>query len=68
MKRQRNIARMKEKGKNTQDQRKEEERGKLSEKVFRVMIVKLIQNLENRTEKVQELINTCKEDLEDIKK
>ena len=68
MKRQRNIARMKEKGKHTQDQRKEEEIGKLSEKVFRVMIVKLIQNLENRTEKVQELINTCKEDLEDIKK
>jgi len=68
MKRQRNIAQMKEKGKNTQDQRKEEEIGKLSEKVFRVMIVKLIQNLENRTEKVQELINTCKEDLEDIKK
>ena len=59
---------MKEKGKNTQDQRKEEEIGKLPEKVFRVMIVKLIQNLENRTEKVQELINTCKKDLEDIKK
>ena len=68
MKRQRNIARMKEKGKNSQDQRKEEEIGKVSENVFRVMIVKLIQNLENRTEKVQELINTCKEDLEDIKK
>ena len=41
---------MKEKGKNSQDQRKEEEIGKLSEKVFRVMIVKLIQNLENNGE------------------
>jgi len=43
MKRQGNTAQMKE-----QDQISKEERGKLREKEFRVMIVKMIQNLENR--------------------
>ena len=39
---------MKEKGKNSEDQINKEEIGKLSEKEFRVTIVKMIQNLENR--------------------
>ena len=59
---------MKEKGKNLQDQIKEEEIGNLPEKEFRVMIVKMIQNLRNRMEawieKIQEMFN---KDLEELK-
>ena len=42
---------MKEQGKNPPDQTHEEEIGSLPEKEFRVMIVKMIQNLGNRIEK-----------------
>ena len=31
--------------------------GKLSEKEFRIMLVKMIRNLENKLEKIQESIN-----------
>ena len=55
---------MKEQGKNPPDQTKEEERGSLPEKEFSVMIVKMIQNLENRIEKIQETFN---KDLEELK-
>ena len=55
---------MKEQGKNPPDQTNEEEIGILSEKEFRVMIVKLIQNLGNRMEKIQETFN---KDLEELK-
>ena len=41
---------MKEQGKNLQDQINEEGIGNLPEKEFRVMIVKMIQNLGNRME------------------
>ena len=58
-KRQRNIVQMKEQGENSQAQTNEEEIGKLHEKEFREMIVKMVQNnskdLENRMEKMQEL-------------
>ena len=47
-----NMLQMKEQGKNLQDQINEEELGNSPEKEFRVMIVKVIQNLENRTEKI----------------
>ena len=47
---------MKEQGKNLQDQVNEEEIGNLSEKKFRVMIVKMIQNLRNRMEAQNEKI------------
>ena len=47
----------KEQDKNPQDQINEEEIGKLPEKEFRIMIVKVIQNLRNRIEKIQEMIN-----------
>ena len=57
MKRQRNVAQMKEKTSNTEVQRNEEEIGKLPEKEFRITIVKMIKKLENRTEKMQESIN-----------
>ena len=45
---------MKEQGKNPPDQTNEEEMSNLPEKEFRVMIVKMIQNLGNRMEKIQE--------------
>ena len=45
-------------------QTNEEKIGKLSEKEFKLMIVKMIKNLENKMEKMQELIN---KDLEELK-
>ena len=48
---------MKEQGKNPPDQRNEEEIGSLPEKEFGVMIVKMMQNLGNRMEKIQETFN-----------
>ena len=52
---------MKEEGKNLRDQINEEEIGNVPEKEFRVMIVKMIQNLGNRMEarieKIQEMFN-----------
>ena len=50
MKRQRNIQQVKEHDKCPTNQTKEEEVGSLSEKEFRIMIVKMIQNLENKME------------------
>ena len=64
MKRQRNTTQMKEKARNTEVQIKEEEIGKLPEKEFRIMIVNMIKNLENRMEKMQESIN---KELEELK-
>ena len=57
---------MKEQGKNPPDQTNEKEIGDLPEKEFRVMIVKMIQNLGNRMEmeKTQETFN---KDLEKLK-
>ena len=64
MKRQRNTTQMKEQIRNTEVQINEEEIGKLPEKEFRIMIVKIIKNLENETEKMPESIN---KDLEELK-
>ena len=50
MKRQRNIQQVKEHDKCPPNQTKEEEIGSLPEKEFRIMIVKMIQNLENKME------------------
>ena len=55
---------MKEQGKNLQDQINEDEIGNLPEKEFRVMIVKMIQNLRKRMEKIQETFN---KDLDELK-
>ena len=63
MKSQRNIAQVKEQTRNTEAQINEEEVGKLPEKEFRIMIVKMIKNLENKMEKMQESIN---KDLEEL--
>ena len=57
MKRQRNTTQMKEQTRNTEVQINEEEIGKLPEKEFRMMVVEIIKNLENRMEKMQESIN-----------
>ena len=76
MKRQRNTQDVKEYEKCPPSQTKEEEIGNLPEKEFRVMIIKVIQNLENKIklqinnmetsmEKMQEMLN---KDLEEIKK
>ena len=55
---------MKEQTRNTKVQINEEEIGKLSEKKIRIMIVKMIKNLENKMDKMQESIN---KDLEELK-
>ena len=57
MKMKRNIAQMKEQTRNTEVQINENETGKLPEKEFRIMIVKMIKSLESRMEKMQESIN-----------
>ena len=64
MRRQRNTQQMKEQSKNPPDQTNEEEIGSLPEKEFRVTMVKMIQNLGNRMEKIQETFN---KDLEELK-
>jgi len=76
MKRQRNIHQVKEHDNCLPNQTKEEEIGSLPEREFKIMIVKMIQNLESkmelqinslvtRIEKMQEVFN---KDLEEIKK
>ena len=64
MRRQRNTQQMKEKGKSTPDQTNEEEKGSLPKNEFRVMIVKMIQNLGKRMKKIKETFN---KDLEELK-
>ena len=64
VKRQRNTKQMKEQTRNTEVQINEEEIGKLTEKEFRIMIVKMIKNLEKGMEKMQESIN---KDLKELK-
>ena len=54
----------KEQGKNLQDQINEDEIVNVPEKEFRVKIVKMIQNLRNRMEKIKETFN---KDLEELK-
>ena len=56
MRRQRNGQQKKEQSKNPPDQANEEEIGSLHEKEFRVMIVKMTQNLGNRMKKIQKLL------------
>ena len=76
MKRQRNIQQVKGHDKSTPNQTKEEAIGSLPEKQFRIMIVKMIQNFENkmelqinsletRIEKMKEMFN---KDPEEIKR
>ena len=64
MKRHKNTAQMKQQSRNTEVQINEE-RGKFSEKEIRIMIVKMIKNLENKMEKMQKSMN---KELEELKK
>ena len=64
MKRQRNTTQMNAQIRNIEVQVNEEEIGKLPEKEFRKMIVKMIKNLENKMEKMKESFN---KDLEELK-
>ena len=61
MKRQRAVYQMKEQDKTPEKQLNEEEIGTLPEKEFRIMIVKMIQDLRKRMEakieKIQEMFN-----------
>ena len=63
MRRQRNTQQMKEQGKNPPDLTNEEEIGSLPEKEFRIMTGKMIQNLGNRMEQIQETFNKKPEEL-----
>ena len=65
MRRQKNTQQVKEQGQNTSDLTNEEEIGSLPEKEFRIMIVKMIQNLGNRIDKIQETFN---KDVEELKR
>ena len=55
---------MKEQTGNTEVQINEEEIGKLPEKEFRIMMIKMVETLENKMEKMKESIN---KDLEGLK-
>ena len=65
MKRQGNTTQMNEQTRSTEVQTIEEKIGKLSEKEFRIMIVKMIKSLENKMEQMQESINKDLGELKD---
>ena len=64
MKTQRNTTQIKEQTRNTEVQINEEQIDKLPEKEFRIMIVKMIKNLENKMENMEQSIN---KDLKELK-
>ena len=66
MKRQRNIQQVKEYDKCPPNQTKEEEIGNLPEKEFRIMIVKMVQNLENKMELQINRLETRTEKMQDM--
>ena len=76
MKRQRNTQQVKEQDKCPPNQTKEEEIGNLPDKEFQIMIVKMIQNLENKLElqinrletRIEKMQERFSKDLEEIKK
>ena len=57
------MQQIKEQGKNTPDQTNEEEIGSIPKKEFRVMIVRMIQNLGIRMQKIQETFNKDQKEL-----
>ena len=63
MKRQRNTKQMKEQTRNTEVQVNEEGMDNLPEKEFRIIIVKMIKDVENKMEKMQKSINKYLEEL-----
>ena len=61
---------MKEKGRNSQDQINKQEISNIPEKEFRLMIVKMLQRVENKMEKMKETIdhvNTITKEIEETK-
>ena len=76
MKRRRNTQQVKEHEKFSPSQTKEEDIGNLPEKEFRIMIIKMIQNLENKMElqinsletRIEKMQGMFNKDLEEIKK
>ena len=76
MKRQRNIHQVKKHDKFPPNQTNEKEIGSLPEKEFRIMIVKMTQNLENKMElqinrlatRIEKMQGMFNKDLEEIKK
>ena len=63
MQRQRNTKQMKEQTRNTEVQVNEEGMDNLPEKEFRIIIVKMIKDVENKMEKMQKSINKYLEEL-----
>ena len=63
MRRQKNTQQVKDQCQNTPDLTNEEEIGSLPEKEFRIMILKMIQNLGNRIHKMQKTFNKNVEEL-----
>ena len=76
MKRQRNTQQVKDHEKCPPSQTKKEEIGNLPEKEFRIMIIKMIQNLENKIElqinnletRIQKMEEKFNKDTEEIKR
>ena len=76
MKRQRNTQQVKEQDKGLPNQAKEKEIGNLPDEEFRIMTVKMIQNLENKLElqinslktRIKRMQDRFKKNLEEIKK
>ena len=76
MKWQRNTQQVKEQDKCPPNQTKEEDIGNLPDKEFRIMIVKMIQNLENKIEsqinsldtRIEKMQERFHKDLEEVKK
>jgi len=64
MKRNRVMSQMNEQDKSPEKQLNEEEIGNLPEKEFRIMVVKMIQDLGKRMEKMKEMLT---KDLEELK-
>ena len=61
---------MKEKGRNSQDQINKQEISNIPEREFRLMIVKMLQRVENKMEKMNETIdhvNTITKEIEETK-
>ena len=61
---------MKKQSRNSQDKINEEEISNLPKREFRIMIVKMLQKLESKMEKMQEAFNTVNaitKDIEEIK-
>ena len=66
MKRQRSIQQVKEHDKSLPNQTKEEEIGSLPEKEFKIIIVKMIQNLENKMELQIKSLETTIEKMQEM--